>query len=172
MQVVWNENSGVAWLLIVPLLFQGLAILVDEFYFHHKRGLPRWERWGHPLDTLVSFFCLLFLLFVSFSEKSLLVYFLICLASCFFVTKDERVHTKECGAAENWLHAVLFLMHPLIFVSFGLMWYFDSYEMKLAPWGFHLPFEAVLKGQLVVTGAFGLYQWIYWNYLRPSKKAL
>jgi len=27
---------------------------VDEFYFHRRRGLPRWERLAHPLDTMTS----------------------------------------------------------------------------------------------------------------------
>ena len=39
-------------LLYLPFAVQGLAILVDEFWFHHRRGLPRWERLGHPIDTL------------------------------------------------------------------------------------------------------------------------
>jgi hypothetical protein len=39
------------YLLLLPLVEQGLAILVDEFYFHFARGLPRWEHLRHPLDT-------------------------------------------------------------------------------------------------------------------------
>ncbi len=50
------------YFLAVPFALQGLAILVDEFYFHRRRGLPIWERWGHPLDTLSLLICWLFLL--------------------------------------------------------------------------------------------------------------
>ena len=36
---------------------QGLAMLVDELLFHRRRGLPRWERIGHPIDTLSVLAC-------------------------------------------------------------------------------------------------------------------
>ncbi len=44
-------------LLLLPVLMQGLAMFVDEFVFHRRRGLPRWERLGHPLDTLMVALC-------------------------------------------------------------------------------------------------------------------
>jgi len=42
------------YLMLLPLAVQGLAILVDEFYFHLARGLPRWERIGHPAQILTQ----------------------------------------------------------------------------------------------------------------------
>ena len=39
-------------LLVAPVALQGAAMLVDELLFHRARGLPKWERIGHPLDTL------------------------------------------------------------------------------------------------------------------------
>src|SRR5262249_11498801 len=35
-----------------PSLLQAPAMAVDEGWYHNRRGLPRWERIGHPLDTL------------------------------------------------------------------------------------------------------------------------
>ncbi|HWU42647.1 MAG TPA: hypothetical protein VN132_04380, partial [Bdellovibrio sp.] len=50
----------------VPIaILQGSIMLIDEFFFHHKRGLPRWERIGHPLDTITVLTCLLFLYFTD-----------------------------------------------------------------------------------------------------------
>ena len=40
---------------IAVITLQALVMAVDEFYCHYRRELPRWERWGHPLDTFFSF---------------------------------------------------------------------------------------------------------------------
>ncbi len=50
---------GFVLLLLIPFLVQTFLITFDEWYFHLKRGLPKWERIGHPLDTLTAIFCLL-----------------------------------------------------------------------------------------------------------------
>ena len=49
------------FLLLAPMIIQGLFMFVDEFYYHHKRGLPRWERMGHPADTISVLICFLIL---------------------------------------------------------------------------------------------------------------
>ncbi len=38
--------------LFIPFALQTCCMAVDEVHFHRQRGLPRWERLGHPLDTL------------------------------------------------------------------------------------------------------------------------
>ena len=45
-------------LLMLPIALQAMAMVVDEGWFHRRRGLPRWERLGHPLDTLTIAVCL------------------------------------------------------------------------------------------------------------------
>src|SRR6185295_1334290 len=44
-------------MVVIPIALQGLAMAVDELWFHRRRGLPRWERLGHPLDTLTVALC-------------------------------------------------------------------------------------------------------------------
>jgi hypothetical protein len=146
------------------MLIQGFAIIVDEFYFHRRRGLPKWEKLGHPLDTFVSFGALLIPTFFTFSNSSLIAYVFASLFSCFFVTKDEWIHTKYCDAAENWLHSVLFLMHPLVFVSFGFFWW----DASGAVLGSILNFKALILGQIFIMACFGIYQYVYWNLVRTE----
>lgn len=110
------------YLLLLPLAVQGLAILVDEFYFHFARGLPRWERIGHPLDTLTVLAPVLWLVFTLPSQRNLIVYILAAAFSCFFVTKDEFVHADLCAPVEHLNHAVLFIVHPLVFAALALLW--------------------------------------------------
>lgn len=133
---------------LIPIALQALAMLVDEAWFHRRRGLPRWERIGHPLDTLTIALCLAWLLVGG----SLPVYIGLAIASTLFVTKDEAVHARECGAGEHWLHAVLFALHPIVLAAFAFLWLGGE--------------RGILVAQLGVTLAFLAYQTIYWNVVR------
>lgn len=138
-----------AW--FVPIGLQAFAMIVDEAYFHRRRDLPRWERLGHPLDTLTIVLCLAWLLLGG----NLQIYVALAITSTLFVTKDEWVHTKHCSAGEHWLHAVLFALHPIVLTGFGyLAWRGET---------------GILVGQLVVTLAFMTYQLVYWNVVRDRK---
>lgn len=143
-------------LIFIPFVLQSVAMFFDEFYFHRKRGLPLWERIGHPLDTLSVLCCYLFIYFADFNQTNLLIYIGLCSFSCLLVTKDEFIHTKYCEARENWLHAFLFVLHPLTFLSAGLIW-----KDHLSP--------SFLMIQPVVTFLFMLYQILYWSLLWNKK---
>jgi len=108
---------------LAPVAAQGVLMVVDEFYFHHRRGLGRWERYGHPLDTLTTLLCFVIPALFPFSLRAALGYAVLCLLSCVFVTKDEWVHAKQCEPAEQWLHALLFVVHPVVFAGFGYLWF-------------------------------------------------
>ena len=140
---------------LVPLGLQGVAMVFDEFYFHRKRGLPKWERLGHPLDTLTVIACFLFLIFAPVTEENLLIFTAMAFFSCLFVTKDEFVHTENCEAKENWLHAMLFVLHPLVFLSLGYVWYQHLEGLQQA-----------LMLQTTMAFGFLIYQIVYWNFMR------
>jgi hypothetical protein len=145
--------------LLLPALLQGVAMFVDEFVFHRRRGLPRWERLGHPLDTLTAAACYGWLVAVPANHPyALHVYVALCAFSCLFITKDELVHAKRCEAREIWLHAVLFVLHPIVFLSFGLIWLSGS-----EAW--------LVQGALASTLALFVYQFAYWN-LRSQPEAV
>lgn len=138
--------------LFAPFALQGAAMFFDEAYFHHKRGLGLWERVGHPLDTITVLLCFLFLYLMPYSEMNLLIYSAMAFFSSVFVTKDEFVHSKECEPAENWLHAVLFILHPICFVSAAIVWMNEISQ----------PFLLI---QSLVLFAVLLYQIIYWSFI-------
>lgn len=140
-------------LFLLPFCLQAIAITFDEFYFHWKRGLPKWERIGHPIDTFSLLLCLLFTLFFSLSSHTLIFYIILAALSCLCVTKDEWIHKEHCPGTEQWLHALLFLNHPLVLIVLALMW-------KQQP--LYLPF---LCFQTVFVFFFFLYQLIYWNFI-------
>lgn len=162
-----------AFLILLPFLLQMIVIGVDEFYFHLKRGLPKWERLGHPLDTLTVLACFLFVLCVPYSPLSLKIYIGLALFSCIFVTKDEFVHKEHCPASEQWLHALLFINHPLVLTSAGLIWRVLQHTETPLWLQSLLPFAGSLRlmllMQVIFTGAFFIYQTIYWNFLCKTK---
>jgi 2-polyprenyl-6-hydroxyphenyl methylase/3-demethylubiquinone-9 3-methyltransferase len=135
---------------MIPIVLQGVVMVVDEGWFHRARGLPRWERIGHPLDTLTIVLCLAWLLATTPDSPSALpVYIGLAVFSTLFVTKDELVHAKLCSPGEHWLHAILFVLHPIVLAAFGYLWWTGA--------------VGLLLGQLGITIAFMAYQVIYWN---------
>ena len=136
---------------LVPIGLQALAMIVDEGVFHRRRELPRWERIGHPIDTATIIACLAWLL----AGGGLHGYIVLAIVSTLVVTKDEGVHAKLCGAGEQWLHAVLFALHPIVLAAFGY----------LATTGH----RDILVGQIAVAGAFMAYQVVYWNWPRKAR---
>lgn len=147
------------YLWILPFLLQMPLIVFDEWAFHRKRALPKWERIGHPLDTLSVVIALLLPAFFAYSPPLLKVFIGLSLISCLMVTKDEWVHKHHCPAAEHWVHALLFLNHPILLTGAGFLWASDL------PWG-----PAFLKMQMGFAFLFMLYQAIYWNIYVPNQQ--
>src|SRR5262249_31343098 len=112
---------------VIAIVLQAIAMVVDEAWFHRARGLPRWERIGHPLDTLSIALCLLWLIGARRgSPEALPVYVALAVISTLFVTKDEAIHARLCGPGEHWLHAVLFALHPIVLAAFAYLWWIGA----------------------------------------------
>lgn len=162
------------WLIIVPFIVQLIAMIIDEGYFHWKRGLPKWERIGHPIDTLSVVICFLFVFFVPFSPGALKIFIGLAAVSCLLVTKDEFVHKHVCPASENWLHALLFINHPIILTATGLIWCSTS-SSAIPQWivswlGQSKELRAFLVFQIIGSSLFMIYQIVYWNFIWKEKQ--
>lgn len=147
------------WLLL-PFITQAVVMLVDEFKLHRRRGLPKWERLGHPIDTSSVLACYVFCLNFRPSEAHLTVYVALSVFSSLLITKDEFVHAQQSvRPLEHWLHALLFVLHPIVLMAAGVLWWRGT----LQP----------LWGQSILTLAFLLYQYFYWNapWIRVSRSS-
>ncbi len=144
-------------LLYIPFALQAIAMMFDEFYFHYRRELKLWERLGHPLDTFTVFLCYLFLFTQPYSETNLFRFIGLATFSCLFITKDEWVHKELSTAQENWLHSVLFVLHPICFMAAGYVW-----KLQLV--------ENFILIQMIAVFLFMTYQILYWSI--PWKKRL
>ncbi len=140
---------------LIPFVLQALLMFFDEFYFHRKRGLPPWEKLGHPLDTLTVFVCYLAMWSLPPTPSHLSLVLALMIFSCLFITKDEFIHTQVCSPWENWIHSVLFVLHPVSFLSAFLLW------------KDHL-FPQILISQTILTAGFMLYQFLYWRYFEKN----
>jgi 2-polyprenyl-6-hydroxyphenyl methylase / 3-demethylubiquinone-9 3-methyltransferase len=145
-------------LLLVPLVLQGTVMVADEVVCHRRRGLPRWERIGHPLDTLTVAACAGWLVCVPPGRTALAGYLGLAVFSTLFVTKDEPVHARLCGPGEHWLHALLFALHPVVLAALGVLWWTGTRT-------------TVLSVELAAATGFGLYQAVYWNLVRARRTA-
>lgn len=159
------------WLVILPFLLQALAIFFDEAVFHVKRGLPKWERIGHPLDTLTVLLCMGFVIWVPFSKTALVLYISLSIFSTLFVTKDEFVHKIHCPASEQWLHAVLFTLHPITLATAGCIWpVVNGISIEVFSWLDNSDaLRRFLYGQFGAMSGFLLYQILFWNLLWKDK---
>jgi hypothetical protein len=153
------------YLVLIPFFIQIVAIGLDETIYHLKRDLPKWERIGHPLDTLSVIACILFVLLIPYRPELIKYYIGLAVFSCLLITKDEFVHKHHCPAGEHWLHALLFVNHSLLLSLMGLMW--PKLTMpELSSW---LPSVEIVTPflwiQAILASIFCLYQIIYWNFI-------
>ena len=136
-------------LLYLPFIIQGLLMGYDE-HLHKKRGLGAWERLGHPVDTLTVFAPLSLAATTDYTEDRLVIFIILSVFSSVFITKDEFIHTHECDARENWVHAMLFVLHPMIFICTGILWKYH-------------PEDHFLSLQPVLVIIFMMYQIFRWS---------
>ena len=137
---------------------QILIIMIDEFYFHRKRSLPLWERLGHPIDTSTVILCVGMTIFFPLTSSSSQIYLVLAVISCVMVTKDEFVHHAHCCQKEQWLHALLFIIHPVSLWVYYQFWLHDMVDS--------------LRFIFVSLCLFSLYQYFYWNIFNSNKKKL
>ena len=160
----------------LPFALQALVMVFDEGYFHIRRGLPKWERIGHPIDTSSVLLCMGFVLFVPFSVKTLILYCILAALSCILVTKDEFVHKEHCPASEQWLHALLFTLHPITLISAAFIWPVVQ-NVEVTPWIAALfnnkdSLLLFLRCQFATMGLFLMYQIVFWNFVWKDKPVL
>ena len=107
---------------ILPFLIQGLLMAFDEGYFHRKRGLPKWELIGHPVDTISVLLALSVPAFFAITTVNENIFIALAILSSLCVTKDEFVHKEVCVGLEHWLHALQFVLHPILFLAAWNLW--------------------------------------------------
>lgn len=147
----------------LPFLLQGLVMGVDEFGFHRRRVLPRGEWIGHALDTFGFLACLACPLLLPPSAGNLGLFALLGAASCLMITKDEFIHQRLCSGGEHWVHAVLFLLHPIVLIATAGLWLSTAgTALTAVPTPDPALAMAMLRGQVLGVYGFLVFQILYW----------
>jgi len=133
----------------LSLGIQGILLMYDDLVLHRQRGLPRWERIGHPIDAL--FFSMpIGLAALGGSATPSGLYWALSILSCIIVLKDEWVHVGRIGALEATLHAALFVIHPVTLIA----------AWRLAQTGHTF---GLLLAFIALLGVV-FFQTLYWNF--------
>lgn len=152
----------------ITFSIQSLLMLLDEFYFHRRREVPKFERIGHPIDTLTVLLCFGLVKFFPLNLNTVVIYVLFSIISCLCVIKDESVHKKYCLHFELYLHALLFLIHPIILFDIFLCWTSVN-KTDFLSFSFQSNFlRFFFLTQFVLTFCFFIYQILYWNFISKS----
>lgn len=142
-------------LVILILGLHASGIMIDEFYFHLRRGLPNWERWSHPSDTAVFLIFLMVVLLLPSRPHTVASFATVGLLSSLTITKDEWVHARLCMPGEHWLHSLLFIMHPIVL---GALVISSIYLRK------------ILLLEISAALAFFAYQITFWTFICRGKR--
>jgi len=167
-----------ATILFLPILLQFLIVGFDECYYHNRRLLVRGEQLGHAFDTLSVLACYLVVLFLPPTPPSIGLYTLLCVSSCVFITKDELLYHQDCVPAENFLHALSFILHPLVFVAVGVLWPALHATTAVNPFASLIHYQGHefywVLGNAVILSAFAIYELIpralIWGDYAPALK--
>jgi 2-polyprenyl-6-hydroxyphenyl methylase/3-demethylubiquinone-9 3-methyltransferase len=147
----------------LPFGLQGLAMGFDEFGFHHRRAVPLWEWLGHALDTAVFLACLAVPVLLPPAPSNLRLFGWMAAGSCLLITKDEFIHQRLCSGGEHWVHAVLFLLHPMVLVATACLWIVRSVAWAGLPAPSQVLASRMLLGQAVLVAGFLVFQILYWS---------
>ena len=155
-------NTLFLWFL--PFALQGLAMGVDEFGFHHQRTVPRWEWRGHALDTSVFLACLACPFVLPATPPNIRLYGVLAVVSCLLITKDEFIHQRLCSGGEHWVHALLFILHPIVLIATAFLWISLGTHAVM---GIPTPTLAWARGMLLFQGllvsGFLVFQLVFWS---------
>ena len=154
---------------IFIMIFHSAIMLVDEFYFHIKRGLSKWERIGHPVDTFSVLLCFLCVFFLDYNSVNQVLYISFSVLSCLLIIKDEGVHLKTCTAQEQRLHALLFILHPIFLSIIYHSWISFQNKAELSNFYHATPFKLFIIFMFFSGVIFFFHQVFYWNYFTKGK---
>ena len=146
-------------LIIAVMMLAGLQsalMVVDEIWYHRRRGLSVLEALGHPIDSAAFLAVILVPALAPPSGRATMIFIALAVASTIIVTKDEGIHARDCLPGEHWLHAMLFVLHAPLLIALGFLWHTDPAATVLGflPW----PVAGVL-----------IYQIAYWGYFHGKR---
>ena len=148
--------------LLIIMSLQVILFHVDEYYFHRKRGLSKYEIASAITDGAFYVLPLIIATFAKFDSIWKTIFIVLAGISCLSIAKNELFY-PALQVKERIIHSLLYVLHPILLYSFYISWkgnFFDAYPNF---WILQLLYVAI--GFKTV-----IYQIIYWNYIHENPK--
>lgn len=142
----------------ITTLLHGILFTFDEYIVHKKRSLSQKEVNSGLIDGVLFLSTVALTLFTKFSSLLEIIYISLGFLSCVAIIKHEMFLPPDITKRERVIHAVLYILHPLILYAFYVSWKSDFFNTNLTYWMMQLGYFAL--GFKAIT-----YHVIYWNYV-------
>lgn len=135
-----------------------LVFFYDEYILHKKRVLSQKEVNSGLIDGLLFLSTVAMTLFTTYTKQLGYLYIALGFLSCLAILKHELFLPSDISPKERLVHAILYVLHPLILYAFYTSWKMNFFATNLTYWMLQLGYFAL--GFKAIS-----YHVIYWNYI-------
>lgn len=139
-------------------IIHGSLLLYDEYVIHKERGLTKREITGGIIDGFLYIATIAVTIFTSYSEQLAFLYISLATLSCLSIVFHELYYPDKIRKTERIIHALLYIIHPLILFAFYESWKSDMFQNNYTYWMLQL-------GYFFLAFKTKTYFIIYWNYI-------
>lgn len=161
-------------IVVLAALFglHALLFAVDEFKYHRARKRSTREKWGYPLDLLITATLAAYVMIVPYGEFPMAPALILVLAALFSMLKNESQYEAPLTQGERTVHLAIALLQPLCVLLLSSLWPVLRGVNFMV--GAMLPFDTrelwpIFIGYAAALGGLGVYGMT--RFKTPSAKA-
>jgi hypothetical protein len=150
-------------LIFITIITLGHAGLFayDEYALKRKRSLSQSEINSALIDGFLFLSIVALTIFTNFSSTLSYVYIGLAVLSCASIIKNEFFYPDTIKREERVVHALMYVLHPLILYCFYTSWSMNFFITNMTYWTMQLLY--LILGFKTIT-----YHVIYWNYIHKK----
>lgn len=145
------------YFLVFIASLHGTLFMIDEHFFHKKRGLVKGELLSSIIDGILFLTPITLTVFTRHSFELEKIYIVLSVLSCISISKNEFFY-RGIEQKERLIHSALYVLHPILLYTFYMAWISNFFAIHLNFWTIQLVYLAMC----VQTMA---YKTVYWNYI-------
>ncbi len=139
-------------------IFHAGLYFVDEYILRKQRDVSQKEINSVLVDGLLFLSIVAMTIFTSYSKNLGYIYLVLSALSCISIVINEAFYPASLSCKERVIHALLYILHPLILYAFYSSWKMDFFNTNMTYWWLQL-------GYLVLGAKAITYHVIYWNFI-------
>ncbi len=142
----------------ITTIFHAFAFAYDEYVLNKRRDLSQGEINSALIDGIIYLSTVAFTIFTTYSDVLGSLYVFLASCSCISIIKNEYFYPNNLPKIERIIHAILYILHPLILYAFYLSWKENFFQTNMTYWMLQLGYMAL--GFKAMS-----YHVIYWNFI-------